>query len=631
MNPKALLFHLTFCFLLLFPIAVEAKKTKDYQEFIFNDEDIMRVKRANNSFEVLIKPRAGEGTYKMGKRVLDDWRNDHKKITKYNGNKPLYQHRFVPIPFWSLNDALQGAALKAMFPEDASGAGGWRHRVTYKWETVSLISGVFAKREIGARHLIRHNKLRNQGRSLKIGDVVEIPWDWLREGLELQPLKVKEPLLVKADSKGRRFAAYKMSSGDTIYSSVVARFTGRLLHEEVDRMAKELLELNDINNARLIQTGQLVRFPLEWVSDEYLDLSGGGGTVTVAENDDEVDHEDDEEELHIKPPPVPPPAPDVHLKKVVPQIAKNSVKEAKKEEVKKAPIQEKKSKSKSSKNVVSTKDQIHIILDSGHGGADPGAVAGDPKNGDKVYEDDVVYDIVQRMLPDLKQSGFVVHETVRDRSQSAPINFLSEKVDRDEELLVNPRYGLENARVGVNMRVFLVNHIYLKLRKKGVPSDQIVLISVHGDALHDSLRGAMIYYPDRRVRSRAFGIVKSVYTKRDEYTRRVTFNAGDNKLSEKYSKDLGETLIDSFRDAKWITHRSNAVRGYYIRGGKKSLPAILRYSKIPTSVLVEVANLNNSKDRKLILDSRNRQKIAHAMVNGLESHFRGSKGLLAQR
>ena len=117
MNPKALLFHLTFCFLLLLPITVQAKKTKDYQEFIFNDEDIMRVKRAKNSFEVLIKPRSGEGTYKMGKRVLDDWRNNHKKIKKYNGNKQLYQHRFVPIPFWSLNDALQGAALKAMFPE----------------------------------------------------------------------------------------------------------------------------------------------------------------------------------------------------------------------------------------------------------------------------------------------------------------------------------------------------------------------------------------------------------------------------------------------------------------------------------------------------------------------------------
>ncbi len=631
MNPKALLFHLTFCFLLLLPITVEAKKTKDYQEFIFNDEDIMRVKRAKNSFEVLIKPRSGEGTYKMGKRVLDDWRNNHKKIKKYNGNKQLYQHRFVPIPFWSLNDALQGAALKAMFPEDASGAGGWRHRVTYKWETVSLISGVFAKREIGARHLIRHNKLRNQGRSLKIGDVVEIPWNWLREGLELQPLKVKEPLLVKADSKGRRFAAYKMSSGDTIYSSVVARFTGRLLHEEVDRMAKELLELNDITNARLIQTGQLVRFPLEWVSDEYLDLSSGGGTVTVAESDDEVDLNDDEEELKIKPPPVPPPAPDIHLKKVVPQIAKNSANEAKKKEIKKTKAEKKKSSSKSARNVVRTKDQIHIILDSGHGGIDPGAVKGDPKNGDRVYEDDVVYDIVQRMLPELKQSGFVVHETVRDKSQSGPIKYLSEKVDRDEELLVNPRYDLGSARVGVNMRVFLVNHIYLKLRKQGVPSDQIVLISVHGDALHDSLRGAMIYYPDRRVRSRAFGVVKSVYTKRKEYTRRVTFSKGDNQLSEKYSRELGKTMIDSFRDAKWLTHRNNTVRGYIIRRGKKSLPAILRYSKIPTSILVEVANLNNSHDRRLVLDYRNRQKIADAMVNGLESHFRGSKGLIAQR
>jgi N-acetylmuramoyl-L-alanine amidase len=629
MYPKALLFYITLCFLMILPIVVEAKKTKNYQEFIFNDEDVMRVRKSNNSFEVLIKPRTGEGTYKMGKRVLDDWRNDHKKITKYNGHKPLYQHRFVPIPFWSLNDALQGAALKAMFSEDASGAEGWRHRVTYRWETVSLISGVFAKREIGARHLIRHNQLKNHGRSLKIGEVVEIPWDWLREGLELQPLKVKKPLLVIADSRGRRFAAYKMSSGDTIYSSVVARFTGRLLHEEVDRMAKELLELNEIKNARMVQAGQLVSFPLEWVSDEYLDLSGGGGTVTVAENDNEVDH--DEEELQIKPPPVPPPAPDVHLKKAVPQIAKNSTKEVKKEELKKAPVQKKKSKSKSSKNVVHTKDQVHIILDSGHGGIDPGAVKGDPKKGDRVYEDDVVYDIVQRMLPELKKSGFVVHETVRDKSQSGPVKYLSEKVDRDEELLVNPRYNLGSARVGVNMRVFLVNHIYLKLRRQGVPTDQIVLISVHGDALHASLRGAMIYYPDRRVRSRAFGVVKSVYTKRKEYTRRVTFNKNDNQRSEKYSKELGQTLIHSFRDAKWVTHHNNTVRGYIIRRGKKSLPAILRYSKIPTSILVEVANLNNAQDRRLVLDYRNRQKIADAMVNGLESHFRGRKGLLARR
>ena len=56
--------------------------------------------------------------------------------------------------------------------------------------------------------------------------------------------------------------------------------------------------------------------------------------------------------------------------------AKWKAKETKKAEIKKGPAKQKKSKSKSSRNVVRTKDQIHIILDSGHGGIDPGA----PKN-----------------------------------------------------------------------------------------------------------------------------------------------------------------------------------------------------------------------------------------------------------
>lgn len=604
------------------PSPTEAKERTEFQEFIFNNQETMRVRRAGTSFEVLIRPQSGEGPYQMGKRVLRDWRNDFKKITKYNRNQPLYQHRFVPFPFRVLNDALQGAALRAMFSEDASGAGGWRHRVTYPWETVSLISAVFAKREIGARHLIRHNRLPNGGRILKIGQVIEIPWDWLREELQLQPMKVKEPLMVQSDSRGQRFAAYKMAYGDTIYSSVVIRFTGRLLHDEVDRMATELLELNGVKDARAVQAGQTIRIPLEWISEEYLDLPHDGqGSLVIAEQDAEIeaDSEEDVEETAVKPPP-PAKVPAEKLKKLVPKIADAAKPSSKKDEPKE-------SKATASK----AREQIHIILDPGHGGADPGAIAGKPEDGDRVYEDDVVYDIVQRMIPRLKALGYEIHETVKDRSQSAPINFLSEKVDRDEELLVTPTYNLENARVGVNMRVFLVNHLYQKLRKQGVPSDQIVLISVHGDALHNSLRGAMVYYPDQRVRSRAFGLVKSVYTKRQEYTRRVTFNPAENKRSEELSQELGQTLIQSFRNANWVTHRRNAVRGYYIRGGKKSLPAVLRYSKIPTSVLVEVANLNNAKDRQAIRNAKNRQTVADAMVDALETYYRGNNGLLAQR
>ena len=41
--------------------------------------------------------------------------------------------------------------------------------------------------------------------------------------------------------------------------------------------------------------------------------------------------------------------------------------------------------------------KIHVILDSGHGGGDPGAIAGTKKNKDLIYEDEVVYDISRRV------------------------------------------------------------------------------------------------------------------------------------------------------------------------------------------------------------------------------------------
>ena len=43
MNSKALLFHLLLCFVLLLPIAVEAKKKKDYQEFKYLDINIKKL------------------------------------------------------------------------------------------------------------------------------------------------------------------------------------------------------------------------------------------------------------------------------------------------------------------------------------------------------------------------------------------------------------------------------------------------------------------------------------------------------------------------------------------------------------------------------------------------------------
>ena len=67
------------------------------------------------------------------------------------------------------------------------------------------------------------------------------------------------------------------------------------------------------------------------------------------------------------------------------------------------------------------------------------------------------------------------------------------------------------------------------------------------------------------------------------------------------------------------------------RRGKKTLPAVLRYSKVPTSVLVEIANLNNRHDRKDLLKSKARQRMAKAIANSVLKKFKVSKKLLAQR
>ena len=58
---------------------------------------------------------------------------------------------------------------------------------------------------------------------------------------------------------------------------------------------------------------------------------------------------------------------------------------------------------------------------------------------------------------------------------------------------------------------------------------------------------------------------------------------------------------------------------------------MLRYSKVPTSVLVEIANLNNRLDRRDLLKAKTRQQIAKAITNSVTAHFDRSSGLVAQR
>ena len=608
--------YFVFCLVLFglsgLPASSSAKSTKksNWQSFQLQYQSSETAKMLvgwnGKRLVVKLKPLFGEGGYSLARRVLLSNFRSLKTIRKYSKTRRLYRNRFITFPFNVINGSIRSSALKAVFFKDKAGIGYWKHRVTFAWETTSMIAGLFTKEGIKAGHLVRYNKMRNKGNILKKGDVIKIPWKWISPELSLRQVSLKPPLKLKQDKLGKLYAHYQMKDGETLYSSVVIRFTGRLLNDEVNQVANKLLKLNNISDAKLIQSRQKIRIPLEWLSEEFLVFQ----TNDVSSTKTSVKKTKKKKTKKIK------------SSKVA--VSKKKLKQGK--SIQKAVAQ--KTKSKRKNNV----HKIHVILDSGHGGRDPGATAGSRKNKDIIYEDEVVYDISKRMSKLFKKQGIIVHPTLADPNQKQPIRYLSNRHDRDEHLLVTPRYLTRNARIGVNMRVYLVNHIFQQLRKKKVPSDNILFISLHGDALHSSLSGAMVYYPDHRLRRGRFILSSKIYRKRKEYISKLTYNQRDNIYSEKLSKSFGKVIINQFSKLRLRTHRvSSAVRGYLYRKGKKTLPAVLRYSKVPTSVLVEIANLNNRLDRRDLLKSKTRQKIAKAITNSVTAHFDRSSGLVAQR
>ena len=401
MKIKSFVFCLVLFGLSGLPASSSAKSTKqsNWQSFQLqyqsSETSKMLVGWNGKRLVVKLKPLVGEGGYSLARRVLLSNFRSLKTIRKYSKTRRLYRNRFITFPLKVINGSIRSSALKAVFFKDKAGIGYWKHRVTFAWETTSMIAGLFTKEGIKAGHLVRYNKMRNKGNILKKGDVIKIPWKWVSPELSLRPVSLKPPLKLKQDKSGKFYAHYQMKHGETLYSSVVIRFTGRLLNDEVNQVANKLLKLNNIYDAKLIQTRQKIRIPLEWLSEEYL----GSQTNDVSSRKTSVKKTNKKKTKKIK------------SSKAV--ASKKKLKRGK--STQKAVAQ--KTKSKRKNNV----HKIHVILDSGHGGRDPGATAGSRKNKDLIYEDEVVYDISKRMSKLFKKQGIIVHPTLADPNQKQPI------------------------------------------------------------------------------------------------------------------------------------------------------------------------------------------------------------------
>ena len=547
--------------------------------------DRMRVDWRKGRVVVGVFPRPNEGYIQISRRVMAD-PADFKAIVAFNGKRPVRTGFPVNFPITALKPVLWGRALRALHPGDELTERGWTHNVSGPGETLIQLTEAYTGSKRRFKELARYNRLKNPN-VLHLGREISIPLHWIPKALGFRPLSLKKPLKLKRDGRsGRIYAVYKVRPKDTLFS-LLLRFTDRERADELGRMTRRVVRINKLASEKRLLAGRFLRIPVEWINEDYLVSPHPRRARTALRKTLPAQRKSPLARGEIRPRP-----------------RKNGVLQRKPPRLR----------------PWGAAQRFHVILDAGHGGSDPGAAYGVPGQPDRVYEHEVVYDISLRLARLLRARGMRVYPTVEDPAHDRPMEKLSTRATSRKRVRVTPPYGMKSSKVAVNMRVFLINATYRRLTKKlGVDPEHVVLISLHGDALAPSMRGAMVYYPDSRLRVGEFYPRGRVYRTRSEAVPgRLFFRRADNLAAEELSRDFGERVIRSFLDHRLGAAHRRAVRPYYYRKGVRTLPGVLRYSQVPTSVLVEVGNLNNRADRLALLKGSTRQRVARALTDALD-------------
>jgi len=133
----------------------------------------------------------------------------------------------------------------------------------------------------------------------------------------------------------------------------------------------------------------------------------------------------------------------------------------------------------------------------------------------------------------------------------------------------------------------------------------------------------MAYIQGERYVTGSFEKSGKVYLARAEVREApvVRHSQKESLAAEGLSRDLAESIIDSFESNDLQVHPFNPVRDNVVRDGNEWVPAVIRYNLVPTRLLLEICNLGNRKDRELVKTKEYRQKIAEAVFQGLLSFY----------
>jgi N-acetylmuramoyl-L-alanine amidase len=364
-----------------------------------------------------------------------------------------------------------------------------------------------------------------------------------------------------ADGEGEA-AIYRLQPGEALYSSVVVRFTGRIHAEDVNALAAEIARDSGIVDVTDIPIGYPVRIAYDLLLPEFL--------------------------------------PAGHPRRQEYEAGLAAAARF------------------SNRITARGLAGVTVVLDAGHGGRDVGASLGG------VWESLHVYDIMLRVKQLLEvATGAQVVPTTRDAGGFAVPDRDVLGFSRTHAVLTTPVYPIEDPTVGVNLRWYLANSVYRRAVGRKVDPEKVIFVSIHADSLHPSLRGAMVYIPGAHKRGGDFGKSGAVYAARKEVREqpRVRYSRDELVRSEGLSRDLAEHLIDAFRRGGLAVHPFKPVRDTVIRNRREWVPAVLRYNAIPAKVLLEVCNLANDEDRRLVQTRRYRQALAEAVVDGILRYY----------
>ena len=211
-------------------------------------------------------------------------------------------------------------------------------------------------------------------------------------------------------------------------------------------------------------------------------------------------------------------------------------------------------------------------LVSGHGGPDPGAMS--TEKGKQICEDEYAYDISLRLGLELLKHGAIVHFITEDSDGIRDLELLN--CDADETVLGGKAIP-KDQKERLKQRSELINSLYRKYKGRGV--DYQRTIEIHVDSRNKNQRVDLFFYyfPESTIgRSLAAVLHKTVKSKYDIY-----------RKHDDYSGTISGRDLHVLREV------------------------------IPTTVFIELANIQNAADRQRVIQPKNRQLLAEWLAEGL--------------